>query len=353
MTRLSAVVVLLLTHTSIARYLEYDASTDSAMTSRTPLSGSCPQNMTITVSSVFQDHMVLQRNRPIRVWGWGAQGDSGITVTFGSTTAHVTTTDDRWNAVFPPQQANVNGVNLTVSQGGCTIATVADIAIGDVYLFSGQSNIDIPEAYAHQFNEAAQTAEEAYADSLQGRTRIMIVPNQVRGINYNETPARELAVVPNTPACGPSFVSGAYVNCQTNAMRWTRANGTNIRGFSATAWFTGKYIRQQMGAALDGVPIGLVRSSWGGTPIQDWTPAETVSACPQPVQTRTSTLYDWMINPFIGIEWSGITWYQVRLIVSASNVTEDSSNVAHLHTGGIKYGSERKLSGNYCLLHER
>ena len=120
---------------------------------------------------------------------------------------------------------------------------------------------------AHQFNENAQLAEEAAADALDGLTRIMIVPNQVRGIDYNATPARELATVPDQPLCGPAFVGGVYNHCQDNAMRWTRANSTNIRGFSATAWFTGKYVREKLGEEFGGVPIGLVRSSWGGTQL--------------------------------------------------------------------------------------
>jgi len=117
---------------------------------------------------------------------------------------------------------------------------------------------------AHQFNASAQREEEAAADALGGLTRIMIVPNQVRGINYNSTAARELVSVPDQTLCGPAFVGGVYSHCQGNAMRWTRANSTNIRGFSATAWFTGKAIRSRLGAGFANVPIGLVRSSWGG-----------------------------------------------------------------------------------------
>jgi hypothetical protein len=130
---------------------------------------------------------------------------------------------------------------------------------------------------AHQFNESAQREEEAAADALGGLTRIMIVPNQVRGINYNSTAARELVSVPDQTLCGPAFVGGVYSHCQDNAMRWTRANSTNIRGFSATAWFTGKAIRSRLGDGFANVPIGLVRSSWGGArqPMQQLLPSPT------------------------------------------------------------------------------
>ena len=73
------------------------------------------------------------------------------------------------------------------------LATIADVVLGDLILFSGQSNIDIPESYGHQFNASAQSVEEQLADALgaAGLVRFAIVPNQVGGLSYNTTLAAE------------------------------------------------------------------------------------------------------------------------------------------------------------------
>jgi hypothetical protein len=92
--------------------------------------------------------------------------------------------------------ARCNGTDLVLKSGGDAVQTLTDICIGDVYLFSGQSNIDVPEAYGHQFDPAAQAKEEAFADANPD-LRLMIVPNQLPGLDYTAAPAAELADVPD------------------------------------------------------------------------------------------------------------------------------------------------------------
>ena len=135
-----------------------------------------------------------------------------------------------------------------------------DVVVGDVFLFTGQSNIDIPQTYGHQvydptlpgchpqndttrgcssFNETAQQHSERLADAVglgKGLLRLMIVaapsPTVLPG------PALELPVAPNCQQC-PEPGAGPYKACGCNALQWTRADANNIRGFSATGWFTG------------------------------------------------------------------------------------------------------------------
>ena len=205
---------------------------------------------TARFSNVFGSQMVLQRDQPIELWGFNAAPDaSQLTVHWGSAAAEVywpVSADGSWRALLPAlPAAPCNGTALVLKSAGVAVDTLADVCIGDVYLFSGQSNIDIPQAYGHQFSPAAQAADEAFADANPD-IRLMIVPNQVPGLNYQETPAKELAVVPDCPLCGPPFDSaGKYNYCQCNTLRWARANGTVVRGFSATAWFTGKCVQQR------------------------------------------------------------------------------------------------------------
>ena len=69
-------------------------------------------------------------------------------------------------------------------------------------------------------------------------------------------------------------------------------------------------VLQQVWSSLRNVPLGLVRSSWGGTPIQRWSSADAVKACPQGKKGTTSDLFNGMIHTFIGLEWSAAAWYQ-------------------------------------------
>ena len=86
--------------------------------------------------------------------------------------------------------------------------------------------------------------------------------------------------------------------------RWRLASGTSVRGFSATAWYTGKALKQSL---LANVPIGLVRSSWGGTTIQSWSSPDAIGQCPGVTETG-SKLFNGMIAPFAGLRFKAVVW---------------------------------------------
>jgi hypothetical protein len=211
---------------------------------------------------------------------------------------------------------------LVLKSGGTAVQTLSDICIGDVYLFSGQSNIDLPEAYANQFDAAAQTKEEAFADA-NSDIRLMIIshpPTYASSGAWPDHPA-ELADVADSPLCignhTPFDAAGTYRYCQTDALKWVRANGTVIRGFSATAWFTGTALRKSMDKDQR-VPLGLVRSSAGGTKIRMWSSADALAKCTQssPAPKDSSTLFENMIQPLKGVNFAAVVWYQVRSIAT-------------------------------------
>ncbi len=141
----------------------------------------------------------------------------------------------------------------------------------------------------------------------------MVVPNQVSGLNYTESPAAELANVPNAALCTPTQVD-PFVECITNALGWTRANSTTIRGFSGTGWFTGAALLRFSISSQSpdaSVPIGLLRSSWGGTRVEQWSSPAALAACP--VQhgnppAGVSKLWGSMLMPFKGLAFKALTW---------------------------------------------
>lgn len=268
-------------------------------------------------SNVFQSHMVLQRNMQIKLWGLSGSA-LNVTVHFGphhgcASVENGTIKDGKWHITLPafPATPKYVSYNLQLYDSNLTLLqNLTDILIGDTFLCSGQSNIDVPQQYANQFNEADQMKEESIADAVGNMIRIMIVPNQVSGLHYNATPQYELTDVPDCKLCGPAFKNGTYTYCQCNAMKWTRSSATTTRGFSATCWYLGKSIF--FGVLKSSVPVGLVRSSWGGTKIHKWQSSEAIAKCPQEgkVPSDASFLWNGMINPLIGLHFSAVVWYQ-------------------------------------------
>ena len=124
-------------------------------------------------SNVFQSRMVLQRDRAIEVWGFGASPSaSTLSVHLGEDVSAPVfwpvNSDGSWKAVLPAIHGfGCNGTELVLKSGGNLVQTLSDICIGDVYLFSGQSNIDVPEAYAHQSDPTAQASAACHSPCAQ------------------------------------------------------------------------------------------------------------------------------------------------------------------------------------------
>lgn len=297
-------------------------------------------------SNVFQSHMVLQRDQPLGVWGVSAGANETLRICFGSQGGAgslcrhtASSAGGLFRTEFPPQTGSAAPRELWVirerdGQG----SLLEDIVVGDVFLFTGQSNIDIPEAYGHQVaplrqdprqsGATAQGAEEARADRLGKsgllRLRIVDVPD-----SFNATEGQlELPAMPACDLCPPPFAIGNYSWCQCSQMAWARPNAVNIRGFSATSWFAIVALRDSAGAHLTDVPLGVVRSSKGGSTIDLWSSAEARAHCPPPSPPRAlgpppapclspalcpGSLWSMMMAPFAGVKFKAITWCRLDL----------------------------------------
>jgi len=279
-------------------------------------------------SNAFQSHMVLQRGRPLVLWGFGAGKGAGLTVEFSPSEEAqrqpvmqgqtISDSDGRWEVTLPTPLEKFVGLSmkLTVTKNGTSDPSqeLQDVTLGDVYLFTGQSNVDLPESYALQRHPHMQRQEETFAEEMgkKGLIRIMIVPNQVPGLHYGREPALELTNSPDCRLCPPPFGPKwdmPYKVCHCNSLRWTRATAAAMRGYSALGWFSGAALARTM-PFLKGVPLGLVRSSWGGTKILRWSSPDAMSRCPQSVkpQRMASDLFSNMIYPMAKLQFSAIVW---------------------------------------------
>jgi sialate O-acetylesterase len=269
-----------------------------AVLATTSLAGADPIGSTDHpfLSLLFADNMVLQRARPIPVFGWTSPG-ANVTVRLKGATAKATAgTDGHWQAELPAMRAG-GPYELVVS--GPQTVTLKNVLIGDVWICSGQSNMEFGIGNA---NDAAQ--EIAAANDPQIRLF---------------TVRKVIATEPQPSLAGPfPDLMGQWSVCTPQTVA---TGGWN--GFSAVGYFFGRELQHTLH-----VPIGLIHTSWGGTPAEAWTSAEALSAIPDYApaladlpRRRTETpshtdqnfptvLYNGMIAPLIPYGIKGAIWYQ-------------------------------------------
>jgi sialate O-acetylesterase len=190
-----------------------------------------------SVSTMFTNNMVLQRNGHDPIWGWAQPGDM-ITVHFaGHTVVTRTGPSGRWQIDLSPLAASSAPRTMTISDGKQAIA-LHDVVVGEVWLCSGQSNMQYPMAgWFHRTNLA-----RALAAAHHPTIRLYHVP-----------------MIESMFAGRPHLTAPA---------KWQRCTPGTAAGFSAVAYFFGNALRKRLH-----VPIGLIESDWGGTSIEAWTPA--------------------------------------------------------------------------------
>lgn len=194
----------------------------------------------VQLPQVFQNGMVLQRGKPIPVWG---QADAGehVSVTFKKKVYDtMADADGRWQVTLPSQKAG-GPYTLTIEGGKDEgVVTISDILVGDVWLLSGQSNIDT-------------TIERVY-------------PQYGKVIDdYQNPQIRMFRVQTDTDTHGPKS------DVKPTPINWKPVTKDNAWLFSAVAYFLGREMYEKTG-----VPQGLIVNSVGGTPIQAWLDADTL-----------------------------------------------------------------------------
>ena len=189
----------------------------------------------VTLPAVLADHMVVQRGLPVHVWGKATPAEA-VTVAFDGVTGSATADSiGLWSVYLTPHQAG-GPYELTVK--GANTVTLKDVLVGDVWVASGQSNMEF--GVKNAINAAA---EMAAAD--RARIRLFRVKNHVA-----DHPMDDLA-----------------------AWSWTAANAEAVKDFSAVAYFFGRDLQDKLN-----VPVGLIDSSWGGTPAEAWTSLRALSS---------------------------------------------------------------------------
>lgn len=198
---------------------------------------------TVKPHALFSEGAVLQREMRVPVWGTAKDGEK-VTVKFQDQTVSTTARDGQWRVQLEPLRA---GGPFTMTVAGDNTVEIRNLLVGEVYVCSGQSNMEWPLA-------AAANGREAVAHSRDRLLRLFTVPHTI-----SNSPLRD--------------VDG----------QWKECGPDTVGGFSAVGYFFGRELRRALH-----VPVGLINSSWGGTPAEAWTSHTTLERNPtlQPILAR-------------------------------------------------------------------
>jgi len=187
----------------------------------------------IRLPELIGDGMVLQRDAPLKLWGWASPGEKVKIIFREKQVSTISDAAGKWTITFPAMKA---GGPYDMQLQGKNRLTLKDVLIGDVWLCAGQSNM-VHQMGTHDITYAADIAQADFPE------------------------IRQFWVPTATSLHGPQQ--------ELRPSGWKWANSTNVRDFSAVAYFFARAIYQQYH-----IPIGIINSSVGGTPIEAWTSEE-------------------------------------------------------------------------------
>lgn len=242
----------------------------------------------LRLASLVSDNMVLQQNTDARLWGSATPGAT-VTVapSWGEAVAVKAAKDGSWMASVPTPAASYDPAKIEFTTSAGDKATVSNVLIGEVWLASGQSNMQMP---------------------LKGFPGCSVQDGLDEAINAKDIPGVRMFNVPMVQNYEPQDACGGH---------WmTTENYRDAMEFSATAWFFAKSLSR----ALD-VPVGIVNCSYGGSRVESWTPRDMlegysdVSLAQYDIEAMTDYLrpmlmYNAMFRPIERYTYKGIIWYQ-------------------------------------------
>ena len=242
----------------------------AAMAVTMPLAGVAD----VRPSGLFADNMVIQRETQAPVWGWADAGEK-VTVS-GSWGKTVTTTADeagKWTVKLKTPAA---GGPYTLTIQGNNTVEIKNVLSGEVWLCSGQSNMDFAMQMLTKTNPKRTEKKDEPAAAY--------VKQEME--SARDDLLRQFTVERNTSPLEP---------LDTLKGDWMSSSPENNPGFSATAYFFGRELRRELN-----VPVGLIKCAWGGTRVEPWIPAEafqkdeeTAAYFEQEMQALKGRLAEW------------------------------------------------------------
>jgi len=269
----------------------------------------------VVLPRVLTSHMVLQQGKQVPIWGTANAGEQ-VTVYFaGQTKSTTTDTSGKWRVMLDALKASATGRDLTVK--GTNIIVLNDVLVGEVWLCSGQSNMQY---------EMRKNSKVRLPDSLD-----------------KNSPVYEMDR-PHSPEIRLFWVNQKNLKTTGNYLaKWELATQDSaLRSFSAAAYFFAKNINQELH-----VPVGVICAAISGSAIEPWTPAEAYATVPYFSQADAvkakpdGKFYHSMIEPLSPFVIKGFLWYQ-----GEANVGE---NISYTYKMEALINSWRSLWGDASL----
>lgn len=246
----------------------------------------------VKLPSVIGKNMVLQRNKPITIWGWANPGEK-VDVSFaGEKSSTNADAQGNWKVVLKAQEANAKAQDIKIND-----KVLKNILIGDVWLGSGQSNME------WKLTSTADSKKNV-AEAKHPNIRLFHVRKSRKGKPQLDIPR----------------------------ILWKECSPQTIRSFSATLYYFGRKLHQE----LD-VPIGLIHSSWGGSPIESWF-------------SQNGIMYNGMIAPLHKFSLKGFIWYQGETNVMRRNGLSYHDKKKELIEGWREKWNDQSLSFYYVQI---
>ncbi|NRB26545.1 MAG: hypothetical protein HRU37_02565 [Roseibacillus sp.] len=215
---------------------------------------SCLSRAELTVAHFFGDHMVIQRGKPIRVWG-SAQPGENVQVRFSTRDLTVKADDQgHWLMELEALPASTQGRAMTIRSGESTI-TYDNILVGDVWVCGGQSNMEDVISYVYHGDMEVASANHPMI-------RLLTVPQEANPSAFRDMDRLN------------EFNSWERRHEQKGS--WSQCTPKAVERFSAIGYIFGKRLH-----LVSGVAIGLIDNSWGGTTAEAWTSRSMLATIPE------------------------------------------------------------------------
>lgn len=219
------------------------------------LGGLTAKGAELKLATVFSNHMVIQRDQPIIIWGTTEPG-AKVTGEYDGNTAAATADDKgRWQLTLPPSPAS-SDPHRFVFRSGDQATTLNNVLFGDIWVCSGQSNMFFRLSQSELADEYLPKADYP----------------AIRLLQIDKVWDRE----PQTEA---------------STIGWRFCDPAHAAKFSAVGYHFGRILHEKTG-----VPIGLIHSSWGGTPLEAWTPMPALEARPDTYAARLNSLNEYDLS---------------------------------------------------------
>jgi sialate O-acetylesterase len=236
----------------------------------------------VSLPAIFTDNMVLQRDTDVKIWGWGKPLEQVTIKTSWSMDYYKTIIDNKgnWDIILPTPEA---GGPYEINIQGQNEVTLRDVLIGEVWLCSGQSNMEW--------------------------SANMGINNQQKAIQYADNQNIRFFTVNQRTASEPQI--------DLDGDGWNTCSPKTMADFSAVAYFFARRINEEMG-----IPVGLIQSAWGGTPAEAWVSgriidgdsllAEAAKLLPEEPwgPGDPGSIFHAMISPITSFKIAGVLWYQ-------------------------------------------